>query len=66
MDLNFIVVGEPIHEGQGLVIEIVIDNLVDERGSIFFFGTSMVEIVKVGENTNSAMFLVNRDRVGNP
>jgi hypothetical protein len=47
MDLDLIVVGEPIHEGQSLIASKVIDNLVDERGWKFIFGTNMVEITKV-------------------
>jgi hypothetical protein len=66
MDLDLIVAGEPIHEGQCLVVGTVIDNLVDERGWKVVFGTSMVEIVKVGADVNSALFFVNGDGVGNP
>jgi hypothetical protein len=44
----------------------VIDNLVDERGWEVVFGTSMVEIVKVGADVNSALFFVNGDGVGDP
>jgi hypothetical protein len=66
MDLDFIVVGEPIHEGQGLVVIRIIDNLVDERGWEVVFGTSMFEIAKVGVDENSALLFVNRDGVGDP
>ena len=61
-----IVAGEPIHEGKCLVVGTIIDYLVNERGWEVIFGTSMVEIVKVCANTNSALFFVNRDRVGDP
>jgi hypothetical protein len=44
----------------------VIDNLVDERGWEVLFVRSMTEIAKVGADVNSAMFLVNRDGVGDP
>jgi len=66
MDLDFIIAEEPIHEGQYLVTDTVIDNLVDERGWKVVFGTSMVEIMKVGADTNNAIFFVNKDGVGNP
>ena len=66
MDLDFIIAEEPIHEGQGLVAGTIIDNLVHERGLEFVFGTIMVEIAKVGVDTNSALFFVNGYRVGNP
>jgi hypothetical protein len=66
MDLDFIVAGEPIHEGQCLMVKAVINNLVDERGGKVVFGTSMVEIMKVSADANSALFFVNGDGVGNP
>jgi hypothetical protein len=44
----------------------VIDNLVDERCWEVVFGTSMIEIMKVSADVNSALFFVNRDGVGDP
>jgi hypothetical protein len=66
MYLDLIVAGEPIRKGQFLMAETVIDNLVDEMGWKVVFGTSMVEILKVSADTNSAMFLVNGHEVGDP
>ena len=48
------------------MVNIVIDNLVDERCWEIVFGTSMINIAKVGADANSALFFVNGDRVGNP
>ena len=58
MDLDLIVAGEPIHDGQSLMVGTFINNLVDERGWKFFFGTSMVEIMKVSADMNNALFLL--------
>jgi hypothetical protein len=55
--------GEPIHEGQFLVANTIINNLVDERGWKVVFWTSMVEIVKVCADANSALVFVNVDWV---
>jgi hypothetical protein len=66
MNLYLIVAVEPFHEGQGLMSDTLIDNLVDESGWEVVFGTSMVEIAKVSANANSALFFVNGDGVGNP
>jgi hypothetical protein len=66
VNLDLIVARETIHEGQSLVACTVIDNLVDERGREVVFGTSMIEIMKVSTNTNSALFFVNEDGVGDP
>jgi hypothetical protein len=66
MDLDLIVAREPIDEGRGLVAYTVIDNLLYERCWEVLFGTSMIEIVKVSENKNSALFFVNGDGVGDP
>jgi hypothetical protein len=66
MDLNLIVAKEPIHKGQCLVANTIIDDLVDERGWEVVFGTSMVEITKVCVDANSAMFFVHKDGVRDP
>jgi hypothetical protein len=47
MDLDLIVSRETIHEGQGLVANTFIDDLVDERCWEFVFGKSVIEIMKV-------------------
>jgi hypothetical protein len=44
---------------------IVIDDLVNDRGREVVFGTSVIEIVKVNADANSALFFVDRDEVGN-
>jgi hypothetical protein len=44
----------------------VIDNLVNERHWRIVFRTSMIEILKVGADTNNALFFVNKDGVGDP
>jgi hypothetical protein len=54
MDLDLIVAEEPIHEGKILVACKIIDNLVDERVWKVVFGKSMVEIMKVSVDMNSA------------
>jgi hypothetical protein len=42
VDLYLIVARESIHEGQGLMANVVIDNLVNERCREVVFGTSVV------------------------
>jgi hypothetical protein len=42
MYLDLIVAGEPIHKGQCIMDDTVINNLVNEGGWKFVFGTSMV------------------------
>ena len=66
MNLDLIVAREPVHEGQGLMVGTVINNLVDERCWEVVFGTSMIEIMKFGADVNSALFFVNGDGVGDP
>ena len=61
MDLDLIIAKEPIHEGKILMDDTIINNLVDERGCKVVFGTSMVEIAKVGVDANNALFFVNVD-----
>jgi hypothetical protein len=64
VDLNLIVAGEPIHKGQCLMANTIIDYLVDEEGWEVVFGTSMVEVAKVCADTNSSLFFVNGEGVG--
>ena len=45
---------------------VVVDNLIDERRWKVVFGTGVVEIAKVRAYTDSALFFVNGDRVGDP
>ena len=66
MDLDLIVAKETIHEGQSLVTDTFIDNLVNERGWKVVLGTNMVEITKVSADANNALFFVDRDNVGDP
>jgi hypothetical protein len=42
-----------------------IDNLIDERHWKVVFGTCVIEIAKVYANVDSALFFVNKYRVGN-
>ena len=48
------------------MVDIIIDDLVDERGWEVVLGTNMVEIVKVYADGNGSLFFVNGDRVGDP
>jgi hypothetical protein len=66
VDLNLIIAGEAIHKGKSLVAGIVIDYLVDEMGWEVVFGTSVVEVTKVGADVNSPLFFLNGDGVGDP
>jgi len=64
--LDLIVAEEPIHKGQCFMVGTIIDNLVNERGWKVVFGICMVDIMKFGANTNSAMFFVNEGEVLDP
>jgi hypothetical protein len=44
----------------------IIDYLVDERGWEVVFGTSVVEVVKVGADANSPLFFVKGEGFGDP
>jgi hypothetical protein len=66
VDLNLVVARETIHEGQSFMDNIIIDNLVDKGCWKIVFGTSVIEIVKVCVDADSAVFFVNEDDVGDP
>jgi hypothetical protein len=64
--LNLVIARESVHEGEGLVAGAVIDDLIDEGCWEVVFGTCIVEIAKVCADEDSALFLVDGYRVGNP
>ena len=43
-----------------------VNDLVDERCGEFFFGKIFVQVMKVSADKDGALFLENRNRVGNP
>jgi hypothetical protein len=66
VDLNLVIARESVHKGESLVVSAVVDNLIDERRWKVIFGTCIIEIAKVCENTDSALFFVDGYRFGNP
>jgi hypothetical protein len=65
VDLNLVIARESIHKGESLVASAVVDDLIDEGRWKVVFGTCIIEIVKVGADADSALFLVDGYRVGN-
>jgi hypothetical protein len=65
-DVNLIIAGETIHEREDFTSGTVINNLVDERGWKVVFWTGFVNIPIINTYTNTATFLIDRNRVGNP
>ena len=57
---------ESVHEGESLVASAVINDLINERRWKVVFGTCIIEIAKVCADVDSALFLIDRYRVGNP
>jgi hypothetical protein len=66
VDLNLIIARESVHKGESFMADAVVDNLINERHWKVVFGTCVIEITKVCENVDSALFFVNGYRVGNP
>jgi hypothetical protein len=64
--LNLVIARESVHEGEGLVAGAVVDDLIDEGRREVVFGTCIVKIAKVCADADSALFLVDGYRVGNP
>ena len=61
-----VIARESVHKGESLVVGSVVDNLIDERCWKVVFGTCVIEIAKVRTDVDSALFLVDGYRVGNP
>jgi hypothetical protein len=66
VNLNLVIARESVHEGESLVAGTIVDNLINERRWKVVLGTSVVEIAKVGANTDRSLFFVDGYRVGNP
>jgi hypothetical protein len=66
VNLNLVIAKESVHKGKSLVDGTIIDNLIDKGHWKIVFWTCVIEIVKVGENANGALFFVDGYRVGNP
>jgi hypothetical protein len=45
---------------------VLIHDLVNEQNRIFFFWTSLIQIMKVIKNINCPLFLGNMDSIGHP
>jgi hypothetical protein len=66
VDVNLVVSREIVHEGQSLVTSTIINNLVDKGCWKVFFGIGVIEIAKFHIDVDSALFFVNKDKVGDP
>jgi hypothetical protein len=65
-NIDLIIAGETVHQGEYFTLGTVVNNLVNERGWIIVFGTSFVYIPIIYTNTDRALFLVNRNKIGHP
>jgi hypothetical protein len=65
-NVDLIISRETIHEREDFTVGAVIDNLIDEGGRKVVLWTSFVDIPIINAYTNCTLFLVNRDKIGNP
>ena len=63
---DLVISEKTIHEGEGLMSDACINDLVDERGGEVVFGTCPVKIVEVCENVNGTLFFIHRNRIRSP
>jgi hypothetical protein len=64
--VDLIISGETIHEREDFTSDAVIDNLIDEGGRKVVLWKIFVDIPIVNAYMNRTLFLVNRDKIGNP
>jgi hypothetical protein len=64
-NVDLIIPEETIHEREDFTSGEIIDNLIDEGGKKVVFGTSFVDIPIINGYTNSTLFLVDWDKIGN-
>jgi hypothetical protein len=65
-NVDLIIPEETIHEGEDFTSDTIVDTLFDEKGRKVVFGTSFVDTPIINADTNGALFLVDRDKIGNP
>ena len=66
LDLDLVVSGKIIHEGEGLMSGTCIDDLVNEWGGEVVFGTCPTNIKEVYTNANGTLFFIHGNRIRNP
>ena len=66
LDLDLVVSGKTINEGEGFMSGTCIDDLVDERCGEVVFRTCPIEITEVYANANSTLFFIDGNRIRNP
>jgi hypothetical protein len=64
-NIDFIISGETIHQKEDFTFGTIIDNLVDEGGRKVVFRTCFINIPIINAHVDGALFLVNRDKIGN-
>ena len=65
-DLYLVVTEKSVHEGEGLMSNACINDLVDERGGEVVFGTCPIKIVEVCANVNGTLFFIHGNKIRNP
>jgi hypothetical protein len=65
-NVDLIIPRETIHQREDFTSGAIVDNLIDERGRKVVFVTSFVDIPIINAYMNCALFLVDRDKIGNP
>ena len=66
LDLDLVVPEKTVHEGEGLMSGVCIDDLVDEWGGEVVFRTCPIDIVTVCANVNGTLFFIHGNRIRNP
>jgi hypothetical protein len=65
-NVDLIIPGETIHLREDFTFGAIVDNLIDEGCRKVVFGTRFVDIPIINAYMNCALFLIDRDKIGNP
>jgi hypothetical protein len=65
-NIDLIISGETIHQREDFASGAIIENMIDEGGRKVVFRTSFVNIPIINAYMDCALFLVDRDKIGNP
>ena len=65
-DLDLVVSGKTVHEGEALMFGACVDDLVNEQCGEVFFRTCPINIMEVCANANGTLFFIHRNEIRNP
>jgi hypothetical protein len=65
-NIDLIISREIVHQREDFASSAIVNNMIDKGGRKVVFRTSFVDITIINAYTDCALFLIDRDNIGNP